>query len=157
MKKTILLLIVSLLSGVIKSQDISDMVQKTGFIIISASKKYEDAKKTAIKASKTLGYKLDLRDLQANADIGLSFSKEVCEDAGFDFPCNVQRGRSNENKFVSVEYTNMYDGFSKGFYIVVVATYPENSAELKPTLKYVKKYFKSAYIRYTDVYMGCIH
>ncbi len=157
MKKIAILTLILFSSIMMKSQDFSDMIQKTGFIIISASKNYDAAKKTAQQASKKLNYKLDFRELQANADIGLSFSKEVCEEAGFEFPANVQRGRSSDGKFVSVEYTDMYKGFSKGLYIVVVANYTKNDPKLKSTLNEVKKHFKHAYIKYADIYMGCIH
>ncbi len=160
MKKTIIFIVILLsFSSIMKSQESEypGMFVKTGFIIISASKNYDAAKKSAEQASKKLKYKLDLRGLQYNSEIGLSMSKEECEGAGFEFPTNVQRGRENENLFVSVEYTDMYKGFSKGLYIVVVATYPKNDANLKPTLNYVKKYFKHAYIKYADIYLGCIH
>ncbi len=141
----------------IKAQEF-DQTQKTGFIIISASKNYKASKKIAEEASKKLGYKLDLRGLQPNKEIGLSFSKEECEDAGFDFPIFVQRGRGGMGyKFVSVEYTDHYKGFSKGFYIVVVASFPKDSPKLKTSLKHVKKFYKQAYVKYADIYMGCIH
>ncbi len=158
MKRTSILLIILLFaSAIIKSQDLSDMMEKKGFIIISASKNYDAAKKTAKEASNKLGYKLDLRGLQFNSDIGLSFSKKECEEFGFEFTDNTSRGRCDDGEFVSVEYTNMYKGFTKGLYIVMVAHYHKGDPKLKTTLEHVKKYFKNAYIKYADVYMGCIH
>ncbi len=156
-KVSVLLIIVLMASAVVKSQDLSDMMEKKGFVIISASKNYNAAKKTAEQASKKLSYKLDLRGLQYNAEIGLSFSKEECENAGFEFPTNVSRGRLDGAEFVSVEYTDMYKGFAKGLYIVVVAHYHKGDPKLKTALEHVKKYYKNAYIKYADVYMGCIH
>ncbi len=140
-----------------QEQEYND-TQKKGFLIISASKNYKASKKLAEIASKKLGYKLNLRGLQSNDKIGLTFSKEVCEnEGGIEFPSYVPRGRESENIFVSVEYTNAYKGFTKGLYIVVVACFPKDNPELKKTLAYVKKHYKNAYIKYADVYLGCIH
>jgi len=131
--------------------------QEVGFIIIHATKNYEVSKRVAQEASKHLGYKLDLAGLEYNEDIGLSISEEDCEQAGFEYPAYIQRGRLGDNKFISVEYTDIYPNFTPGYYIVVVANYIKGDEKINETLKFVKKHYTNAYIKYTDIYMGCLH
>ena len=156
MKKFIILIIVIFAVQQIYAQDVAP-TEKQGFIIIYAGKSYDATKKVALEAQKNLEYKLDLRNLEPNKEIGLSFPEDECSGYGYEFPANMQRGVPETGNFISVEYTNMYDGFTPGYYIVVVANYKKENAELNESLKFVKKYYKTAYIKYTDIYIGCMH
>jgi len=140
----------------IYAQETADVIKK-GFIIIHASKDYNLAKRVAEEASKHLKYEINYRDLEYNKFLGLSLPKSVCDSNGFEYPAYIQRGRGNNGNFISVEYTNAYNNFTLGYYIVVVASYEKGNSKLKETLKFVKKHYESAYIKYTDIYMGCIH
>ncbi|PLW98943.1 MAG: hypothetical protein C0594_17740 [Marinilabiliales bacterium] len=128
-----------------------------GFIIINASKDYNIAKGVVEDANKQLGYEIDLRGLEYNAAVGLSFSKENCEKNGFEFPAYIQRGREKDGKFISIEYTSGYNNFTAGYYIVVVASYQKGKQEIQTALSEVKKHYEDAYVKYTDIYMGCLH
>ncbi len=140
-----------------QGESLENMTQPVGFVIVYASKTYKSAKKVALTAAKKLNYKLDFRGLEDTPKSGLSFSKAECESAGFDYPFCVPRGRGDHGKFVSVEYTDDYAGFSPGYYIVIVADFAKGNAELKSTLKQVKKEYPTAYIKYSNIYMGCLH
>ncbi len=157
MNKFIILFITIILNVQLYAQDFSE-IEKQGFIIIHASENYEASKKVANEAQKHLGYKLDLRNHIKNETLGLSLPKVVCEENGFEYPFYVQRGRAKDGNYISIEYTNIYNSFTEGFYIIVVANFPKTEKnKLKETLKFVKKHYESAYIKYTDIYMGCMH
>jgi len=140
----------------LNAQEMSQ-TEKVGFLIIHASKNYQLAKRVATEANKHLKYKIDFRDHEYNKTLGLSISKEECEENGFEFPSYVQRGRGDDGKFISVEYTTNYNGFTPGLYIVVVASYTKGKKEIAETLKFVKKHYETAYFKYTDIYVGCMH
>ena len=93
------------------------------FLIILSSKNYESAKTIAIEAAKTLNIKLDLRGLNPNLKSGLSFSSKQCEENGWDYPCYISRGRYDDGEFVTIDYSNTFQGFAKGYYIVTSTFY----------------------------------
>jgi len=156
MKKITLLIILFIVTIAVNAQEETANVKK-GFIIIHASKDYNLAKRVATEANKHLEYNVNYRDLEYNKMLGLSMPKDSCEKFGFEFPTYIQRGREKDGNFISVEYTNAYNNFTQGYYIVVVASYEKGNNKLKETLKFVKQHYETAYIKYTDIYMGCIH
>ena len=156
MKKLSILFIIIIASLQLNAQEISQ-TEKKGFLIIHASKNYELAKRVATEANKHLGYKIDFRGHEYNKTLGMSIPKAECEKHGFEYPSYIQRGRSDDGNFISVEYTTNYEGFTPGLYIVVVASYTKGKKEIKPTLEFVKKHYETAYFKYIDVYVGCIH
>lgn len=156
MKKIITLFFIFFTISQLSAQDMSQ-TEKKGFLIIHASKNYELAKKVANEAHKLLGYKIDFRGHEYNKTLGLSISKKECEKNGFEYPTYIQRGRANDGNFISVEYTSNYNGFTPGLYIVVVASYTKGKKEIAETLKFVKQHYKTAYFKYIDVYVGCMH
>jgi hypothetical protein len=126
---------------------------KTGVCIILSTKQYNVAKKVATTAAAKLNLDLDLRGLTPNKKSGLTLSKAVCKQDDVEYPAYYSRGADGE--YISIEYSNAFDGFAKGYYIVVVAT-GENSITT-PVLQKAKKFYKSAYVKQTDIYVGCSH
>ena len=160
MKKILLFIIVAIsFLQVTKAQEEADsQTEKKAFIIIYATKNYQLASRVAEEANKNLGYKIDMRGLEYNKSLGLSIPQKDCEEHGFEFPTYIQRGRANDGNFISVEYTNAYNNFTPGYYIVVVASYTKGKTkEINKTLTKVKESYEDAYVKYTDVYMGCLH
>jgi len=126
---------------------------KTQFLIAKSTKNYKEAKQFAEDLAKKTGIKLDFRGLSYNKELKLSFSPKECTRDDYDkYPCYYPRGRM-AGVFISIEYSNSYEGFSKGYYIVMVA----NGDNVKQTLARVKSVVKDAYIKTTTVYMGCSH
>ncbi len=148
----LLLFVISLLNAQEEAQ-----TEKKGFLIIHASKNYELAKRVAEEANKHLGYKIDFRGHEYNKELGLSIPKAECEENGFEYPSYIQRGRSDDGNFISIEYTSNYEGFTPELYIVVVASYTKGKKEIKETQTFVKKHYETAYFKYIDVYVGCMH
>lgn len=129
------------------------------FVIIISTKSYDAALKRAKEASEKLGYPLDLRGLHANKEIGLSFSREVCEDeicgGGLNYPIYIPRSDWGEDKYISIEYSDAFARFTKGYYIVVVASGEKGAPVVKEALTEAKKHYKDAYAKTCSVYMGC--
>jgi hypothetical protein len=128
---------------------------KKSFLIILSSKNYTEAKKIAVEASSKLNVKLDLRALKPNKESGLTFSTKECEGNGWDYPCYVSRGRYDDGEFVTIDYSDAFDGFAKGYYIVTTAS--GDAALVKEALAKVKKLYKTAYVKQTEIYIGCMH
>ena len=128
---------------------------KRSFVIIKSTKNYNEASTFAKAASKQLNIPLDLRDLKPHKTAGLTDSKKGCEDNGWDYPCYVPRGREGEIDFVSIDWSNVFKNFAKGYYIVIAAC--GNKAEMQKALQKIKKKYKDAYVKEDEVYMGCMH
>ncbi len=155
MKKLLFILLSLFLST--EGSIAQEATQTKAFIIVAAGKNYQSMKKTANSVAKKLGYKINLRGLQQNSQIGLSFSKKDCEDNGFEFPAYIPRGRWDDGEYISIEYTDAYEGFSPGLYFIIVSSHDKDSKKINSVLAHVKKSYKNAYIKYADIYMGCLH
>lgn len=135
------------------------MSRDYSFVILISTKSYDAALKRAQEASEKLGYPLDLRDLHANEQTGLSLPKEQCEEicggAGVEYPQYLPRIDWGESKYVSVEYSNGYSGFTKGYYIVVVASGEKGDPIIQEALDEAKRFYEDAYAKTCSVYMGC--
>ncbi len=125
----------------------------TPFLILKSTKNYPEALTLANDAAQKLQVKLDLRDLTPNDEVGLTFPSHVCEENGWRYPCYVARGRYDNGVYVSIEYSTPYQGFSKGYYIVIAAS---GNKEVKKTIKRAKANYPDAYSKSTKVYIGCM-
>lgn len=153
MKQVSICIMVCLLAMVGRAQMESPYAKKD-MVIIQSTKNYAAAKKTAVQAAKRLSLKLDLRGLSPAKGTGLSFSKKACEEEG-GYPCYIARGRYDDDEFVSIEYSDAIEGFAKGYYIVITAC--GDKSITGPALKKAQQFYKDAYAKTTNVYMGCMH
>ncbi len=128
-------------------------------IIVQSTKDYNAALQTAKQAATMLGRKLDLEGNHPNKKLGLSLTKSDCEGTAYDYPCYMARGdgAAENSDFISIEYSNAYEGFAKGYYIVVAGIAEPGSAMIKNTLDAVRKHYKDAYAKRTKVWHGCMH
>lgn len=128
------------------------------FVIVKSTADYEEAMNAAVDASANLDVRLDLRDLTPNADIGLTWSDSDCVNNGWEPPCYVARGRFDNGVYVSIEYSNAFEGFAEGYYIVIVASGADDANDiLTATLRKARTFYADAYMKRTRVYMGCMH
>ncbi len=155
MKKLFLFLFITSFIKFINAQDVEPQPYvKKEFCIILSTKNYSEAKKIALQAAKKTGIVTDFRGLVPNKKTGLTTPK-IDVPEGEDYPQYYSRGRYDDGEFLSIEYSNAFDGFAKGYYIVVACS---GSKEITiATLKKVKPFYKSAYIKQTEVYIGCMH
>ena len=155
MKRILLSLILSFsFAGVATAQDEPLPYVKVNFVIVQSTKNYAAAKATALSASQKLSYKLDLRGLTAHKKNGLTFSKSECENEG-GYPCYIARGRYDAGEYVSIEWSDAITGFAKGYYVVIIAS--GDAALSKASLKKAKPFFKDAYSKAAQVWVGCMH
>ncbi len=135
------------------------MTQDFSFVILISTTSYDAALKRAKDASEKLGYPLDLRELHPNEETGLSLPKEVCEDicggGVVDYPHYLPRNDWGESKYVSVEYSDGFDGFNPGYYIVVVASGEKGDPIIEEALKESQQFYEDAYAKTCGVWMGC--
>lgn len=137
----------------------ASMTKEFSFVIILSSKSYDAALQRANEASEKLGYPMDLRGLHENKEIGLSLSRKVCEEeicgGGLDYPIYLPRSDWGDSKYVSVEYSDGFEGFTKGYYIVVIASGEKGNPIVKEALSDAKKFYNDAYAKTCGVWMGC--
>lgn len=129
---------------------------KKQFVIVKSTKNYADALTSAKAAAERIPLKLDLRDLVPISKTGLTFSKNACTEDGGDYPCYVSRGRYDDGSYVSIEYSNAFKGFAKGYYIVIVASGSEKR-DVEEVLKKARVIFPDSYVKGAEIYMGCMH
>ena len=154
MKQTYLTLLLSVVIVICSIAQEAQPFVKKSFVIIQSTKKYSAAKLTAIKAASQLSQKLDLRELNPNKQTGLTFPEKDCENEG-GYPCYIARGRFDDGDYVSIEWSNAINGFAKGYYVVVVGA--GSKEETNTILKKAKNFYKTAYAKQVDVYIGCMH
>ena len=157
MRISTFLLFLFLTSSLFGQDDQMSMEAKKYYLITASTKDYSSALKQAESISNDLALELNLRDLQENEEAGLSWTAESCEDNGWGFPCYVARGRYDDGEFVSIEWSNAISGFTKGYYVVIVASNSNYDKSLKALLKRTRKFVPDAYVKSADVYMGCMH
>ena len=133
---------------------IADQSVSKSFLIVKSTKSYIEAKNFAQNLAKKSDIKLDLRGLDYNKEIMLTYTDTECNKNNFGYPCYVARGRYDNGVYLSVESSDAYEGFTKGYYIVVAASMEKIDKSL---LYRMKRYVPDAYVKHTSVYMGCIH
>lgn len=154
----IIVMLMLCISNIIYADEI-DMTVKKEFIIVYSTTKYKEALIKCNEVKKKLNYKIDFRGLEYNKETGLSYSKEILEDKenGGEkgrFPWYFPRGRNDDGEYISIEYSNGYKEFRKGYYIIIIASGEEGTLSKK--LENVKKCYKDAYIKRAEIYMGCM-
>jgi hypothetical protein len=127
------------------------------FLILASTSDYASAMRVVKKAAKAMQLKIDLRDLGKSPQLGLTLPKDTCKAFGFDGPCYLPRGRWDDGIYLSIEYSNEYEEFADGYYIVVAGSGIKKDALLQSTLKGVKVYYPDAYIKTSKVYLCCMH
>ena len=132
-------------------------------IILKSTRDYKSALTTAKEAAAKLHKKLDLRGLRPDKKIGLTMSEADCVGSGggddLGYPCYPARGDGNaaNDNYISIEYSNAYKGFAKGFYVVVAAITDVKSADMKAKLTQINKLYPDAYAKRTYIWFGCMH
>ncbi len=151
MKQLIIILIAGLI-GVSGYTQFPEPYVDVYFVLIHASKDYDQARDVAEGAHQKLGLKLALGGNYPSAEEGLT-NDLIC-DCGVSHGY-IPRGREGNNNYISVEFSSAFNGFSEGYYIVVIAQGDRDHA--KEYLSRAKEHYADAYIKKAPVYMGCMH
>ena len=153
---TVVLIALPLVSAAADDRAVDPFVEKE-LVIVRSTRDFAEASRIAASAATALGLTLEMRGVAPDAETGLTFAQDTCRDNGLDHPCYVPRGRSDDGRYASVEWSNYYDGLAKGFYIVVVSTASPGSAETRRVLASAREQFPDAYAKPAKVYAGCMH
>lgn len=155
---TILISTIMTSSAIHSTESANEPYIRKGFAIIKSTKDYSEALRFAQRSSSLLNLKLNLRGLKPHKKTGLTFNRKICNDeGGSEYPCYISRGRYDNGKYISIEYSDAYQGFRKGYYIVIIASYQAGSKLLEESLNHARKHYRDAYIKISKVYVGCIH
>ncbi|MEO0470490.1 MAG: hypothetical protein AAF206_12770 [Bacteroidota bacterium] len=148
---TIFCLLLSLLFTGLNAQ-IPD-VEKS-FAIIHSTKDYQAALQTANEASEKLDLAVNLRGYAPHPTLGLD-TDSICgcgENHGY-----IARGRWDDGEYISIEYSDQYQGFAEGYYVVMISSREKGSEPLKEVVARAKSYYADAYVKTASVYVGCMH
>jgi hypothetical protein len=136
-----------------------EMTQDFSFVIIISTPDYNAALERAKDASEKLGYPLDLRNLHQNEETGLSLPVLVCEaicgGGMVEYPQYLPRNDWGDSKYVSIEYSNGYEGFNPGYYMVIVASGEKGDPIIQEALEESQQFYEDAYAKTCGVWMGC--
>ena len=142
------------------SDPISDPYQDVSFVIAASETSYSQAVLKAATLSEqsgilfnTGGVNFDPTHKETNG--GLTYSKSVCENNGWEYPCYVSRGRWDEGAYITIEYSSAIQGFTPGLYVVIAAS--GDRKEVESSFTTVKKLIPDAYMKTSSVYVGCMH
>ena len=162
--KQFILIVLYIISVSSFGQDNGNCYAEKEFLLILSTKSYQSALKTAREASKKLNLKLDLRGLKEDTASrqGLTLQSDTCikltKQFGIsDSTCYLARGKWDDGIYISIEYSNSYNSFTNGYYIVMVGSSFKQYNKLKKELPKVRKTYKDAYIKTSKVYMCCSH
>jgi len=142
--------------GNLQAQSDNECYVTREFLIAGSLTDYASALQQAKKVANGTGMKLDLRGLRPVPKVGLSFDDSICVSDWNEAPCYVARGRYDNGAYVSIEYSDAYEGFRPGFYIVVAHS-GEAGKTPAAVLGNVRRIVPSAYVKRSKVYMCCMH
>ncbi len=125
-------------------------------LILGSYKDYAQAVKVAQELKQKTGSGYSNRGLIYDTKKGLIWPEN--SDA---FPGEYMARRYNdecgqETTFcITVERSDAYSGFRPDYYIIVGGIYDQNTPEAKQGLSFYKKTVPDAYLKKSDIYMGC--
>ncbi len=157
MKRSLLTIFVCALTGLsCYAQDAAAFVDKY-FLIIASTKSVDEATSIANSAAKKTGLAFHNNGLKANSAYGATYPADSCKKWGEEYPCYFARGRYDDGAYITVEYSTPYDGFQKGYFIVIAVNGSLEDDEFKLAVKKVKKTYPKSYVKKSKVYLGCMH
>ncbi|TNE76390.1 MAG: hypothetical protein EP333_02670 [Bacteroidetes bacterium] len=130
-----------------------EMYAEKYYVVLGEYRSYSKALRKAQKNANQIPSPLNLRNLIPDTEIGLT-SNEVCgcgEKHGY-----IPRGRYDDGKYISIEFSNgLYDQETDGYYVVVL--YSGSSEEAKQIFDQSREKIKNIKVINGKVYMGCMH
>lgn len=139
-----------------------DFMENRYVVILSVYQDFAEAKADAVKIAKASKVPFSMEHRIFDKKRGLiypdNFDDEVFrgEYVARRFHTTVLKEGADDTPYISVERSDGYDGFKKGFYIVVAGVH-DNSAAAQKQLKQFTDWAPTAYAKKTRIYMGCMH
>jgi len=143
--------------------DNPDEATVTKKVIIAGSfKTYDEAFHAVSEISKKSSLPFSSRGMVYNAKTGLAWPKNYPDElyAGtyYGRRSNADCGNESMSNCLSIERSEFYKGFTKNLYIIVAGIYDAvDKEESAQTINQLKLTVPDAYIKKTDIYVGCMH
>jgi hypothetical protein len=139
-----------------------DFLKNRHVVILSVYKSFAEARADAERISKASKVPFSMQGRVYDKKRGLIYPDND-EDEAFRgqyfarrYHTTVLKGSDESREYLSVERSDGYDGFKKGFYIVVAGIH-ENAAAAQADAKRFSAWAPTAYAKKTRIYMGCMH
>jgi hypothetical protein len=137
-----------------------DQFARLGVLVIGSYRSYGAALRAARSYSQRSGHPYDSRGMVYDQKRGLIWPDDLEDEiwAGayaprrYDDECAPWNG----SPCVTVERSAEYEGFAPGFYLVVGGIL-DHSPERAQRLAAARKLVSGAYVKDTDIYLGCMH
>ena len=114
---------------------------------------YNEAVRFATEASKILSLNFDNEYKVYSKKDGIYFSQELPDES---YKGKYSPRRYSE-EFISLENSSEYGKKFTSGYIIVVAGIYDNKETSDKALNKIKLNYKDAYVKKTNMWMGCIH
>lgn len=122
------------------------------FLIIASSTNFDDAKKIALEAQEKLELEYPTSSYYPDKKEGFK-TDEICGCG--EIHSYFPRGSHDNGNYISIEYSSAYEGFTEGYYIVIVSSGQKESVQRE--LPEAQKHYEQAYIKNSEIYVGCMH
>lgn len=130
---------------------------QTNVLILGSRRLYAEALALARRASAQTGIPFSTRGMIYDEKRGLIWPDTFADSiyAGSYWGRRYNACDDKLESCISIERSEFYGGFRKGYYIVVGGLLGEE--EVKPALARVRAEIPDAYAKKTSIYLGCIH
>lgn len=154
-----ILLSALLLAGLAAKGQVPGVLVLKDVVILQSTPDYAAALASAKEAAVRLHRPLELAGNQPNKKLGLSLSKKACAAGGLEYPCYTPKGQgaAENSEYISVEFSDGYAGFAKGYYLVVAALASPQSPSSRQALARIRRVYPAAYTKRTNVFFGCMY
>ncbi len=153
---------VFLLSPSIMRAKEPDFLENRYVVILTVCKTFAEARADAEKIAKASQFPFSMEGRVFDKKRGLiypdNFDDEIFRGQYVSrrYHTTVLKGSDEPREYLSVERSDGYGGFKKGFYIVVAGIH-EDSASAQANTKRFTAWAPTAYAKKTRIYMGCMH
>ena len=139
-----------------------DFIENRYVVILSVYPSFADARADAEKIGKAAKLPFSMEGRVFDKKRGLiypdNFDDEVFRGqyVARRYHKTILKGSDNEREYLSVERSDGYDGFKKGYYIVVAGIHESSAAAAAQTKRFTA-WAPTAYAKKTRIYLGCMH
>ena len=139
-----------------------DFMENRHVVILSVYPSFSEAQASAEKIAKASKLPFSMEGRVFDKKRGLiypdNFDDEVFRGqyVARRYHQTVFPGSDNEREYLSVERSDGYGGFKKGYYIVVAGVHESSGAAVAQAKKFTT-WAPTAYSKKTRIYMGCMH
>lgn len=139
-----------------------DFIENRYVVILSVYKSFTEARADAEKIAKASRIPFSMEGRVFDKKRGLiypdNFDDEIYRGQYVSrrYHTTVLKRGGEPREYLSVERSDGYDGFKKGFYIVVAGIHADSSSAQANTKRFTA-WAPTAYAKKTRIYMGCMH